>query len=341
MRSVTLPDDFTGREVTCPSCHNTFEAPTRYNPTVLTDPVPPTPQVTSTPQPNLAVTGGSPLPAPPSVASTKTTENSLMSPEHPTDRPPPPPGLVPLSTGIPPMDSAPMPAGYTKTRSLVISQPVVAMLPLILLTLSFICTFFPWVGTYPNGSAVNTQGLWRTISGYPTRNVPFEGIMQTPPDWLDKVTSDWLMMIPYFFALLFAVAFAWVERLFHALDPRKLPPRLARVWPWMTWIITGLTVIALFFMLIQLAYGFGLERAMRQVVSDQFSKQREEVAGSPTLLFKVKYNEEQEYLKFDMERTSWLYLGVLCNFLAAMAVLCRITLEKRGSKPPPRIVIQY
>jgi hypothetical protein len=341
MRSVTLPDDFTGREVTCTSCQNTFEAPIRYNPTVLTDPVPPTPPTAPISGPTVPIE--SPVHSTVQDPATKQSESSLMSPENHADRPPLPPGLVPIPTGIPPAspstDSEPLPAGYTRSHVFTILPRVVVWLPAIFLTVALICTFFPWVGTYPAGTAVNTQGLWRLISGFPSRLFLFEKVMQTPPNWLDKVKSDWLLMVPYFLSLLAAVAIAWVERFFHESDHRKIP-QLALVWPWRMTAIIGLAGIALFFMAIQLCYGFGLERAMRQVVSEQFSIEREK-AASPSDLFEVNYNEQKEYDKFNMERTFWLYLGVLCDVLAALAVLCRIGLERRGPKPPPRIVIQY
>jgi hypothetical protein len=164
--------------------------------------------------------------------------------------------------------------------------------------------------------------------------------MQTPPDWLDKVTSDWLLMVPYLLSLLAALVFAWAERLMHSFDQRKFPPMI-RLWPWRLQLIVAASGVALFFMLIQLPHGFGLERAMREVVSEQFSKEREAAAGSQSRLDTVKYNEEQEYAKFNMERTIWLYLGVFCDVLVVIAVLGRIGLERRGTKPPPRIVFQY
>jgi hypothetical protein len=223
---------------------------------------------------------------------------------------------------------------------MVISPQVMAWLPAIFLTITFLCTFFPWVATYLGGSPVDSQGLWRAISGFPNRNIPLEEAMQTPGDWLDKVTSDYLLMVPYFLLLLAAVVLAWLERGLKTIDLRKIP-QLARVWHRRVELIILLSTIAFAFMLTQVSYGFGLERAMRHVVTEQFSQDREKAAGSQSKLAKVKYNEEQEYAKFNMGHTFWFYLGFTCNFLAVLAMLSHMALERRGSKPPPRIVIQY
>jgi hypothetical protein len=342
MQTVTLPDGFSGREVTCTSCQNTFEAPIRYNPTVLSDSVPPTPPAAPIPGPTIPIE--SPVHSMVQEPSTKHSESSLMSPENPADRPPLPPGLVPISTGIPPASpstaSEPLPTGYTKSHALTISPRVVVWLPAIFLTIALFCTFFPWVGTYIGWSPVDSQGMWRAISGYPDRNIPNEKAMHTPPDWLDKVKSDWLLMVPYFLSLLAATVIAWVERFEKKIARPKFPP-LSDIWPWLPTAIIGLSGIALFLMLIQLSYGFGLERAMQEVVSEQFSSEREAAAGSPTNLKTVKWHEEQECKKFNMRYTFWLNLCVLCNFLAVLTALCRMGFEKRGPKPPPRIVIQY
>jgi hypothetical protein len=172
------------------------------------------------------------------------------------------------------------------------------------------------------------------------RNYKTEEAMQTPSGWLDKIQSNWELMLPYLISLFAAVALAWADLGVREFDPRKIPP-LARVWPWRHGVIAILAGFAFTLMMIQVTHGFGLERAARNVVAEKFSKQREAAAGSPTDLDKVRYNEEQELAKFNLEHTTWLSLSLTCNFLAVLAMLCRVGLDKRGTKPPPRIVIQY
>jgi hypothetical protein len=277
------------------------------------------------------------------MSSNKLSEISAMSLENPADRPVPPPGLVPTPAVSPPTPSATtalLPLGYTKTHGFNISPHLVAWLPAILLTLTFICTFFPWVGMYRGGAAVYSQGPWRALFGYPTRNIELESLMLTPSGWLDKVKSNWELMIPYLLSLFAAVALAWADRGIRVFDPRKIPP-LVKIWPWRHAVIAVLAGFAFALMSIQVSWGFGLERAIRRVVSEDFAKAREAAADSPSELFKLKYSEDQEFKKFNLEHTSWLCLGLTSNFLAVLAMLAHIGLDKRGSKPPPRIVIQY
>ncbi len=346
MKSIALPDDFSGREVTCPSCHNMFEAPTRFNPTVLTEPVVHSPPAVSSSATTPSAPPGSSLPSTPLIPPTTPTpsETYLMSPEYPADHPPAPPGLVPTSSsiphGLPSTEPAPLPVGYSKSHGFVISPRVVTWLPAILLTIAFICTFFPWVGTYLGGSPVDTQGPWRAIFGAVNRNYKAEKAMQTPAGWLEKVQSNWELMLPGLMSLIAAVVLAWADHGLRNFDLLRIPP-LARIWPWRHGVIAALACIAFSFMMIQVTHGFGLERAAQKVVAEKFAKDREAAGGSTWDLDEVKYYEEQELAKFNLEHTTWLSLALTCNFLAVLAMLCRVGLDKRGSKPPPRIVIQY
>ncbi len=345
MKTVNLPDDFAGREVPCPSCGTSFPAPTRYNPTVLPYSVASGPAATGT----LAIAPTTPVGGPsPSAAQTPAPnlpEPNRMSSEIHADRPAPPPGLVPP---VPPLSGpagtfaggATIPAGYTRSHGIVISPRTVAWMSPILLTVTLSCTFFSWVGTYVGGTIVDSQGLYRSISGYPERNFPLEPLMQTPSDWLDKVKSDWLLMVPFLLCLLAALVLSWIERTSFLFDVRKVPP-LYRIWPWVHVLTLVFAGLAFAFLLSQDIYGFGLERAAKQVVNEKYSKDEDAAANKPSELDKIKYKKDQEYDKFSLEHTFWLYLAITCNLLAVLMLLIRLGLIKRGTKPPPQIVIQY
>ena len=87
--------------------------------------------------------------------------------------------------------------------------------------------------------------------------------------------------------------------------------------------------------------GFGLERAVRKTVRDQFAEERQKAEGNSAMLALVEYKEDQEFAKYNLERTSFLYIALVCNLLAVLAMLAHTSLERRGDKPPPRLVIQY
>jgi hypothetical protein len=171
-------------------------------------------------------------------------------------------------------------------------------------------------------------------------NYELAKLMETPPGWLDNMRSNWQLLVPCLLALVAALFLALAERGFRAFDPRKIPP-LARLWPWRLWILIALTGFTSTLLVIQASYGFGLENAIRKVVIEKLGEEREKAAKSPSLLLEVEYKEKLLYEKFNLEHTTWCYLGIGCNFLALLALFVRIDLDKRGSKPPPRIVIQY
>jgi hypothetical protein len=265
----------------------------------------------------------------------------MLSP-NPSDRPSPPPGLVPA---MPPVNSVPtasaLPAGYTGSHVIVISRGVIKWLPAILLTFTLVCTFFPWVGTYIGAAPVDSYGPWRALIGNPSRNIRLEKVMQVPNGMLDKVNSDWVLMLPCLLALVLAVILVWVDNAIHLFDPRKYIPPLAKYWQWRHALIAILAAFSFFLMLFQVNRGFGLERAIQTVISEQFAQEREQAAGKTADLDEIAYREKEAYDKFNLEHSTWLYLGVLSNFLAVLAILAQMGLEKRGSKPPPRLVFEY
>ncbi|MDY3562213.1 zinc-ribbon domain-containing protein [Gemmata sp. JC673] len=316
MSNVTVPDNTAGKEATCPNCGKSFPTPARYTATVSelgTAAVPP---------PGLAP----PIPVLPVIPPV----------------PPAPPGLVSPPTGgfLPGPANIDAPTGYTKSRGITISPTVVAWLPAALLTAVLLLTFFPWVGSYAGNSAVYSQRPWGALfSGTPSRNFRLEQANLIPGGWIDKTHSDWLLL-PFFLCLLTGLAFAWAER---AMKPPGLsaPPPLVKLWPWRNSIVAGCAALALIFLLWQLANGFGMERAIKQHIAEQFSQRRAEAADSPGKLEALEYEEAQELRKYDIERTTWLCLALMCNVLAVCAVVTRVALDNRGNKPPPKLLLHY
>jgi hypothetical protein len=209
---------------------------------------------------------------------------------------------------------------------------------LLLFTIVFTC--FPWVGSYAGSSAVYSQRPWGAMFGSVSRNFTLEKIVGIPAGWLDKVRADWELMVPYLLLLLFVTALAWAERGLHAFDPRKIPP-LAKVWPHRHTVIFGLAGFVFVLGLIQVTNGFGMERAIRKQVVEQFAPAREAAANSPADQASLDWAVEQTYAKYNLERTSWMYLALTCNLLAVLAVVGRLMLDRRGHKPPPKILLHY
>lgn len=319
-KPMSVPDDFAGSEVKCPSCQQSFAAPSRYNPAVLAAPAEQEPK----------------LPPEPPKLSTDPAPTA----------PVPPPGYVPPP---PPTATQPLPAtppGYTKTCGFTISPSLVGWLPVLCLVGVLVMTMFTWVGMYFAGQPVLSQGAWRSMTGYVHQNkdllllVPAE-----KKDWIDKVKSDWELMLPFLAALIAATVLSIADRAIRSTpDPFRWPPPVrwvTKVWPQRTIIIGALAALALILLLIQASRGFGMERAIRHSIDAKYAKQWDEAAGSVQKRFEVEILKERELATYQLERTTYLELAIGLNVLALVTVLGKFLLDRRGDRLPPRVVFQY
>jgi hypothetical protein len=249
------------------------------------------------------------------------------------------------SAGVAP---APAPAGYTRSVGFAINPKVVAWLPAVLLSVIFALTFFDWVGSYPGEATVYSQNAWRALSGRPYRNFRLEELMRKEAAWptevFNRTRSDWALMIPYLVVLLLALFFAWGERLVNTSDPAQLPGPLRwarRAWPHRVTVLTALAALALILVFTQAWVGFGLERAVREVVRERYAEARTAAGGDAALQDTIAFRENQELERFNLERTTWLNLVILLHVLVLLCLILRGVLVRRGDKPPPRLVLHY
>jgi hypothetical protein len=317
MSTVTVPDDAAGKEAVCPNCGKAFSTPSRYS---------------------AAVVPGAP-------AATEPAAPPGYVPPTPASASVPPPGYVPpaVGSGFLPATDTPTDApavGYTHARGITISPQVFSWLPAALLLVTLILTFFPWVGVYAGGTSIYWQQPWRAVVGSVGRNFALERAIAISTAWLNKVTSDWELMLPFLLCLLVATILAWLDRAGHMFDPNRLK-RLERIWPHRQAIIGALAALAFTFSLIQALNGFGMQRAIRQTVTEQFADAREKAKSDPSEQKRIEYDEEAAYRGYNIERTTWLYLALVCNAFAVLALVVRYLLARRANKPPPRLVLHY
>ena len=316
MKSVPVPDDFSGREVTCPSCMKTFDAPARYDPAVIGD-TPPAP----TPRP----------PAPPPVPAAVPEPSAVV----------PPPVVVPPAA---PSAAVPTPTaeGYTRSCGITISPRVVAWLPAVFLTVTFLFTFLHWIGAYFGGSPAYWQSPWRAMFKSVGQNAIYTQYMPGDGSWVKQVSSDFLLMFPFLVLLIVAMAFAWFDRALDVSHP-FVAKRLGKVWPWRKTVVAGAAALALIFVLLQLANGFGMENAIRRSVRDHpdIVKARQEAEGAPSKEAVVDNRVAAEIAKFNIERKWWQDIAIYSLIAAVLAVVLSIALDGRGDKPPPRLVLHY
>ncbi|HEX4612801.1 MAG TPA: hypothetical protein VH092_31690 [Urbifossiella sp.] len=313
---VTVPDAAAGTTVPCPECKAPFPVPARYDP-VVSVPVPPPP-----PPPAA-------LPTPPPVV------------------PAPPPGLVPeavtLGRAAPPIE-----AGYAHTVGITLKPHALAWVPAVGLTLILLLTPFTWVASYVVGHPVYSQSAWGSFWGSASRNFQLEELARQqsgwPADVMNKVSSDWLLMAPYFLLLLVAVAVAWAERFVEDVNRARLPRQvgfIGDVWPHRIPLLAGLATTAVVLLFVQSARGFGLERAMQQSVTERFAEERKKAEGNPSALAAIDFKAGEELNRFNLERTTWFELAIGLHLIVVLAMVGRAWLDRRGSMPPPRVVFQY
>lgn len=324
LTSVNVPETAAGTEVPCPQCGKPVPVPARYNP-VVTSPPPAVPPVAPVP--------AAPVPVPPS---------GYVSPA-------PPPGLVP--TALAPPHEPTMPAGYTRSFTVVLSPRVMAWVPAIGLTLAFLFTFFPWVTSNFGEHAVYSQGPWRMVTGYPDRDFKLEEAAKKEfPEfgaWLKNVPSNWELMLPFLLLLLAAVLLAWADHLMTVPPPlNRLPPPVrwvTTIWPHRAAVLFGLGALAVILVLSQASRGFGIETAVRQAVRNTqgLAEARKKAGDDQTEHARLDVVEQQEMDKYRLRRTTWFYLGVGFHIVAVVGMAARAGLARRGNKPPPRIVVQY
>lgn len=260
----------------------------------------------------------------------------------PMPPPPPPPAPVPLPAPPPVVPTAPLPTapGYTHSRGITISPCVVGWIPAAALAGILLLTLLPWVGVYPGGHPVYTQGAWRAITGWPKRSIQLEDLLmkELPGSSVyDRAASDWFIMLPYVLVLILATVVAWSDR----LELKAVESRIPTLWPFRHGLLAGLAGAALLLLVVEATRGFGLERAMHAAVSEKFAEQRQKAGSAVGEQEKVDFRENQELASYGVERTGWFCFAMTLHVVVLLAMLANIGLARRGNKPPPRIAIHY
>lgn len=329
LKTVSVPDAAPGSDVNCPECGKSFAVPAAYTPTVAAEPVPV---------------------APPPVAPPPAAVVPPVAPPPKPVVPPAPAGYVPPAPPAPPAPPHAPSAGYTRARSIAVNPRGVAWLPAVCLSLvlfmSFVCA---WVESAPAGHPVHAQGLWKASFGGLSRNLQLE--QNLPKDlsvgWIDLLKPEfqnWELLLPALLALMLATVAAWADRRFETLDAKRLPPPLkwtASLWSSRKLIIGALTAFALAFVTIQAASGFGMEKAIKKSVAERFKDERKAAGASESAQAGVDFKEEELVRRYEIRYTTWAYLSFLLLTITVLAVVVRWGLERRGNKPPPRLVFEY
>ncbi len=313
-QSVTIPDNEAGKTVPCPACQQPFAIPALFTPTVFEPPPPlPAPSIPAIEAPTIST-----APEPTTTATPSTTEE------------------VPSA---PPSAAAPsLPEGYTQICSLPLRRAVCHWLSPVCLTLIFILTFFNWVGMYPAGYAAYTQNGWQALFADMSADPVSEKEWKMEGQLNEWMRSSW-WLLPYVVLLIIGVLFAWGEPLANRLNWR-LPTVVESMWRFRPTLLIACTGITLFFLLVQTAAGFGLDRALHRQVQEKYKEARSD-AKTPEEIQKVEMQIAADLGKQCLRTTIWLKLTIVLHIVALAAVIGETLLIHRGDKPPPRIGVMW
>ena len=256
---------------------------------------------------------------------------------------PPPPGLNPAAVAPPPslptMPGAPAVESGPGRCSVTISPVWLDWIPIACLAGVLVLTLFNWVGTYPGGTRVYSQNPWFAAVGYISTNTLPEELLLDEKYFEENVTGNrWLLA--YLPLLIIAIAFGVLDRAVRNPTAANLPGLLASIWPQRFAAMTALTGLLLLLLLIQTWRGFGLETAVKQKVTDVYAKQIEEADVTPKKQ-KLTVMMGAELARYQLQGTTPLNAAIALHAIAFAAMLGRWWLHNRGTKPHPRVSLQY
>ena len=257
----------------------------------------------------------------------------------------PPPGLVTPPAGVQSETASPTPSGtYTQACNVTLSPHVIDWVPVVCLTLILLLTFFSWVGIYPGGYKAYSQSPWLAVSGSISTDRFAEEVLKIEGKLKALVSSNWILLIPYLIGLLLTTALAWADRFVTMAHVQKLTGPLeilSRIWPHRFPLLAALSIVLLVLLLLQLQVGFGLEDAVKKMATETFTEQRTAAGTNSAALDKVTVLEGQELGKYQPQGTFFLSLAVIAHFVVVFAAAARFWLYRRGTKPLPKLTMNW
>lgn len=313
-RLIELPETAAGTETACPECGKTFRVPGSYTPSV--DPT-----------------------AGPVASPSAPTLPPAPTPAAPT-RPVPPPGFVPPAPPAP-TTTDPSHSAYAKSADLLLKPNIIVWIPAVCLTLTFLLSFFAWVGSYPGGSSLYTQSPWGALFAKFSVSSVDPVLLQDEPAIRTNIHTSWLLAF-YFPLLLLTLAIVWAERVL-SLKFSAPPAPLASVWPLRFTILAGLAIGVFLILLMQAWQGFGLELAIQKTIDAKYAEAKIQANDTKKTseITRVEIQAAQDFAKYALQGTTALSLSIAAHVLAVVALLLAWWLDRRGTKPPPRVALYW
>jgi hypothetical protein len=202
----------------------------------------------------------------------------------------------------------------------------------VCVVLIFFLQFFPWVGDYPGGVSVATQGAWGAAFGSPR-----------------EVSSANVLTLFYLLLFLFGALPLTVFCIVLDFVPVKLPPHIKALLPWRWGIVSVVNLVVFLFLLLQLLVGFSLEsfyaNKFKTDVDLHLDARSSHVTGSDARQTggEAKLLEEIQrgIAEQSVARTAWLAWVVILHLLAIGSAALVYWIGQRGDRSLPKIELQW
>ncbi len=339
-KRLTVPEQFAGQLMKCPLCAGTFNVPGLPSAAPPPEPSPPgapgpVPAVAVAPETYGLQPDAAPLPPPPHA---------------PGEAPAPPPSVPPAppqpesSQPVAPPPAPTSSIGYTKSWTGTVKPHVLQWVPAVSVVLIFILQFFPWVGVYPGGVPAAWQGAWGAAFADYGDDKDMRSLFQFTTDEElrdDKEKKDnrpsanflqIFYLLPFFLVTLVVTVGVLVVNVGHI----KLPPAVEKLVQLRWTVVAGLNLVTFLFLALQLMLGYSLENTIKERVTEEIAKAEKQTNAPPTKVLEAVKNMRLQQL----HRTFSLKFAVFLHILAIIAALVMMWIEKRGNRPPPRIVLE-
>ena len=361
---LTVPEQYAGQLMKCPKCNSNFTVPALpaidHEPAFSMAQSPPAPPVA----PPTVAPSIPPAPAAPAfnLAPPEPAFDFAPSPSPasaPVSAPAPAPRQAPTQTPRPVTPSSP-PGTMTRSFHIPLSSTILQWIPVGAVVLLFILQLSPWVGVYPGGVSVVTQGAWGAAFGdYSTPDPDMENVFkikteaevknpanEKKPEVLREVSNEpgksWLLifyLVPFFLVtLIVSIAVAVLP-----FVKIQLPPAVANLLPWKWGIIAVLNAVLLLFLALQLLLNLPLESSVKEWARNKaeldvrydvkskepvpMTKPIEKFNSTERKTYESRWGQYSDWVS----RTIWLKLALVLHILATVAAGLMYWMEKRGA----------
>jgi hypothetical protein len=310
-KTIEIADNEAGKVADCPECHQKFTAPQLYSPPAPT-PAEPATYNLSTPQPV-----SSPVAPPVTPAPSLETTSAYTPPAPPS-----------------------VPAGTTKSWTLVLSTSWIRWVPPISLSLILLLTLFSWSGLYPAGYSAYTQNAWESLFAAIDEDPVSERFLKIGANLKEKVKTTWYLL-PYLVFIIPTTALAWI--CFRGEEPGfKLPVVVESYWKYRYLALAALTVFLFLMLFAQWSSGFGLQRAVKAIViSDPEIEKLHSDTPTPEEKQKYEMAVASRIAMYHPRTTFWFKMVMILQFLATVSSVLAIYHIKRPRKVPARLTFEW